>query len=83
MPLIAKLTDEEIGKKNYQTTLNYYNQNINFNWILVFFKALMYSPLAEINKYEGATSKDTKEKKNYFYKLFSEYVKEEEKEKGI
>ena len=43
----------------------------------------MYSPLAEINKYEGATSKDTKEKKNYFYKLFSEYVKEEEKEKGI
>ena len=31
MPLIAKLTDEEIGKKNYQTTLNYYNQNINFN----------------------------------------------------
>ncbi len=34
-----------------------------------------------MNKYEEATTKDTKEKKNYFYNLFCECMKEEENEK--
>ena len=41
----------------------------------------MHLSLAEINRNKGATTKETKEKKTYFYNLFSEFVKEAEKKK--
>ncbi len=40
----------------------------------------MHSSLAEINTYDGGTLKVTKERKDYFYNNFCNFVKEEEKD---